>query len=62
MKPREIKNLRKALKLTQIQFSIVMHASFATVNRWEAGHNVPGFESIMRMKKMKKRLKEYGRL
>jgi transcriptional regulator with XRE-family HTH domain len=37
----EIKALRQQLNLSQEKFAIILGVSFATVNRWEKGHNQP---------------------
>jgi putative transcriptional regulator len=36
-----VKDLRKRLRLTQVQFADALGVSFATVNRWENCHCVP---------------------
>ncbi|MBC8234040.1 helix-turn-helix domain-containing protein [bacterium] len=41
MNPNEIKILRQQLNLSQEKFATILGVSFATVNRWEKGHNQP---------------------
>ena len=41
MKARQIKSLRRSLKQTQQQLASMLGLSFASVNRWENGQNVP---------------------
>jgi len=52
MKPKELKAIRKKLKLTQNEMAQAINIGFVTYSRWEKGHNeipkVPAklFESI----------------
>jgi len=39
--PKEIKDLRKSMKMTQNTFAMVMGVSRKTVEAWEAGTNSP---------------------
>ena len=41
MKPDQIRQIRKALSLTQQQFAELLGVSFVTLNRWENGHSSP---------------------
>lgn len=41
MGPKEFETIRKRLALSQEQMARVLGVSFASVNRWEAGHSVP---------------------
>jgi len=36
-----IKNIRKELNITQEQLARDLDISYATLNRWENGHNIP---------------------
>lgn len=36
-----IRRIRKALDVTQEQLAALLHVSYTTVNRWEAGHGLP---------------------
>lgn len=53
MTGKQIKTLRKACGLTQVEFADKMRVSFATVNRWERGHCGPLPDRLERMKQMK---------
>ena len=37
----ELTNIRRALELSQEQMARLLGVSFASVNRWEAGHSSP---------------------
>ena len=52
MTPNEIKDLRKRMGLTQVQLAQKLHVSFATLNRWERGHNKPLPDRMERLKEL----------
>lgn len=52
MSPKQIKLLRKALGLTQVQFAAKIGVSFATVNRWEMGRTKPSPLAIREMERI----------
>lgn len=39
--PEAVRKTRKQLGLTQAEFGIALHVSYATVNRWENGKHFP---------------------
>lgn len=39
-----IKRLRETLLLSQTEFAKIIGVSFATINRWENGHNTPTYK------------------
>lgn len=41
MKPAEIRNMRRALDLSQAQFAEHLGVGIATVQRWEIGSSIP---------------------
>lgn len=47
--PEEIKELRKALGLSQVALAEKLGVSFSTVNRWERGHRIPTKLALMRL-------------
>jgi transcriptional regulator with XRE-family HTH domain len=47
--PAEIKELRKFLHMTQMEFAAALGVSFATANRWESGKAVPPADRIEKM-------------
>ena len=49
----QIKTFRENLKLTQEQLAHLMGVSFATINRWENGHNKPHPVFIDKLKSLK---------
>lgn len=54
MTGKQIKTLRKACGLTQVEFADKMRVSFATVNRWERGHCGPLPDRLERLQELKK--------
>lgn len=50
MQPREIRDLRKSMGLTQQQFAELLGVSFVTLNRWENGQSRP---SVMGLAKLR---------
>lgn len=48
----EIKQLRKAMGLTQQEFAAELGVSFAAVNRWERGHNAPQPDRLTRIREL----------
>ncbi len=49
-----VRELRKALGLTQEQFAAKVGVSFSTVNRWENGKGKPSPLAMKQIKKLKK--------
>jgi transcriptional regulator with XRE-family HTH domain len=49
MKREEIKRVRKAMGMSQKDFATAVGVSFATVNRWERGHNEPQADRVARI-------------
>jgi putative transcriptional regulator len=49
MGPAEIKNKRKAMNLTQVQFASAVGVSFVTLNRWESGKTKPSKSAIKKI-------------
>ena len=49
MKPDQIKELRKRLKMTQQEFAPFVGVSFNSINRWERGRNKPCPLAIAKM-------------
>lgn len=41
-----IKDIRKALNLTQTEFANELEVSFSTINRWENGKTIPNKMTI----------------
>lgn len=54
----EIKALRQQLNLSQEKFAIILGVSFATVNRWEKGHNRPCGKALYSLNLIKSILEE----
>ena len=52
MSPQEILDIRKKLKMSQTRFAELLGVSFATVNRWENGRNIPSALAIEKIKTM----------
>lgn len=52
MTPAHIKAIRLALKMSQTEFARTIGVSFAAINRWENGHNVPTQIAISRLKEL----------
>jgi transcriptional regulator with XRE-family HTH domain len=52
MTPQEILDIRKKLKMSQTRFAELLGVSFATVNRWENGRNIPSALAIEKIKTM----------
>jgi transcriptional regulator with XRE-family HTH domain/superfamily II DNA or RNA helicase len=48
----EIKELRKAMGLTQQEFAAELGVSFAAVNRWERGRNAPQLDRLTRIREL----------
>lgn len=48
----EIRLLRKEMGLTQQALAAKLGVSFAAVNRWERGHNVPHSERLLRIREL----------
>lgn len=42
----KVMNVRGKLFLSQVQLAKELKVSFATVNRWENGHNQPSFITV----------------
>ena len=57
MKGKQIKEIRKNLGLTQVEFAKAMTVSFATVNRWEGGRCKPLPDRLVRLKGMKESIR-----
>jgi len=55
MNAKEIKTLRKRLGLTQVEFASKFMVSFATLNRWENGHNRPLPDRMEKLKEWKRK-------
>ena len=53
MKGKQIRDIRKYLGLTQVEFAKAMTVSFATVNRWEGNRCKPLPDRLARLKEMK---------
>jgi len=53
MNGKQIREIRKNLGLTQVEFAKAMTVSFATVNRWEGGHCKPLPDRLARLREMK---------
>ena len=47
--PTDIRNLRKAVLLSQESFAKELGVSFSTVNRWETGKSVPNYKTIKKI-------------
>ncbi|MBM3242134.1 helix-turn-helix domain-containing protein [Candidatus Poribacteria bacterium] len=58
MNPNEIKILRQQLNLSQEKFATILGVSFATVNRWEKGHNQPCGKALSSLNLIKSILEE----
>ena len=59
IKPQEIRNIRKCLKLTQTDFGLLFNVSFATISRWEIGDRKPSSASVReQLLILKKRFEE----
>ena len=48
--PTDIRNLRKAVLLSQESFAKELGVSFSTVNRWEMGKSRPSYEALKKLK------------
>ena len=55
MKPHEIKEIRKALELTQEEFAREVGVAFATVSRWENGHKNPSALALKVLEKLQRK-------
>ena len=55
MTPKEIRDIRERLGLTQEGFAREIGVSFATVNRWERGHMAPNGLSLKALQQMEKK-------
>ena len=53
----QIKELRKRMGLTQVEFAKVLTVSFATLNRWENEHNTPLPDRMAKLKELNGRLR-----
>lgn len=47
----KVKQVREELKLSQEEMAKALGVSFATINRWENGHNHPTYEALQRFEK-----------
>jgi len=52
MTSQQVKQVRKALGLTQQEFAAKLGVSFAAVNRWEKGHNEPQPDRVARIQEL----------
>lgn len=52
MESKEIKNYRKRMGLTQVEFAKKLGVSFATVNRWEGNHFKPSHLAMEKLKQI----------
>jgi transcriptional regulator with XRE-family HTH domain len=52
MTAEKIRQLRKAMGLTQHQFAAKLGVSFAAVNRWEKGRNTPQPDRLLRIQEL----------
>jgi superfamily II DNA or RNA helicase len=52
MNGQEIRRLRKAMGLTQQELAAKLGVSFAAVNRWEKGHNIPQSDRLTRIREL----------
>jgi transcriptional regulator with XRE-family HTH domain len=52
MHSEKIRELRKAMGLTQNQFAAKLGVSFAAVNRWEKGRNIPQPDRLLRIQEL----------
>ncbi|MFA6132841.1 MAG: helix-turn-helix transcriptional regulator [Phycisphaerae bacterium] len=50
--PRMIRELRKAMGLTQEQFAAKVGVTFSTVNRWESGKSLPSPLALRRIEEL----------
>lgn len=50
MKPDQIRQIRKALSLTQQQFAELLGVSFVTLNRWENGQSKPSSMGLAKLR------------
>ena len=48
--PTDIRNLRKAVLLSQESFAKELGVSFSTVNRWEMGKSRPSYAALNKLK------------
>lgn len=48
--PTDIRNLRKAVLLSQESFAKELGVSFSTVNRWEMGKSRPSYAALKKLK------------
>lgn len=55
MTGKQIKELRKRMGLTQMEFAKSMMVSFATVNRWERSHNQPLPDRMEKLKEWRRK-------
>ena len=62
-RPREIKQLREYLCLSQTEFAQLLGVSFVSVNRWENGHFEPTIKAKRKLIMLiKENLKNYDNL
>ena len=47
----KVKKVREELKLSQEEMAKALGVPFATINRWENGHNHPTYEASQRFDK-----------
>lgn len=45
-----LKTLRESMMLTQTEMAKILNVSFASINRWENGHNVPAMRVKRKIK------------
>lgn len=53
----QIKAIRENLLVTQTELAEILGVSFATVNRWEKGHHVPGIKQKCALRELCKKSK-----
>jgi len=58
--PKEIKALRKRLKLSQEALAHLIGVTFQTVNRWETGAFKPSRLALEKIKNLQKSIKQGG--
>lgn len=57
MSPREIKDLREALRMTQGQLAARVGVAEETVSRWERGVSSPMFRHAMKLRRLQRAAK-----
>ncbi len=56
MKAQEIKELRKKLKFTQVEFGGILGVDVITVSRWERGEQRPRSGHIRKMERLERKM------